>query len=1226
MRYPLIRLSLLTAFLCAAVCLRSQMRQVYVGTDENNDIKKIQFLSPAEGFVSFEKWIGYTQDSGRTFVRKYITTSNVNYNNQYVNLTFGFSISGVYAFDKNNLLAYGHYGFVPAILSSSDGGTTFSLVYLTTFNPDLYSRIEDVYFSGNTGFAVSEDKILKTTDRGRNWRQVYATTVPDLLNLNFFDASRGLVIGHNRLLKTTDGGATWQNVNKPAGFIRSGSFINEQTGWVNIETYAYKTTDGGASWTLKNDDYNQLGAVSLRFLNDSVGYAAGGLFNTVKTTDGGRYWETVQRDNNYSYLGYGHNDLFFLNPNVAWAGGGHGFLELTTNGGANTVPGAAFYADYSQLAVNNTVNLVNKTKPGYSYQWFKNRVLFATTYNASYVSNRSGIDTVQLVVIKGTLSNTAVQLVDTRANPGYACKADFTSKTDTGTVQFTATDTTAMAKHVWYFGDGAVDSSDLRVRHFYAAVGTYTVKHVVSSTVYHCADSAVQTVTIVRTQNCLLPDFTYTADSFYTNLLKFKPTFSSANESGGPAMSILSWQWGDGKPNGTQSQNSHQYDAPGYYTTCLTVQNFYTGCISKVCKPVFVSMDSTCNAAFLVQKAAFSNVMNFTGKPNSRKSTTKNTWIISGRSPVNTGANDAFEANFYTQRYGEGTYFDLAGNSCGYPYTFEIDIDSIRRTITRIVRDTVTGCTDSLKQAFTVPRLKNVYIQATVNPSFSQTYSFYAYELDSKGDTVPYSYSSRWRLSGPGSSYYAGGYNGGSNRLSYTFSDPGPHTASVAANTCSGNGREVYYISFNVTAESCPVPPPDFYTQVDTTADNTLQFLDPTLNQNLSLNNSEKWYFGDGDSSTGLFPKHTYPAPGIYNATLQYTNPNGCSKKITKAVTVTSRSCKLVANFSTSGSTKAPATVQFINKTTPDSATVSYLWHFGSLDSSTLKNPVYTFVNAGAYVVRLTASKGSGCQQSFDSLLIIQPADSCRVKAGMTAPASVTAPATVSFQNTSTGATAYAWNFGDGATSSQTAPSHVYNAPGLYNVKLIASNGACADTLQKTITVTKKPDSCTLKPQFIFAVDSASPFTVQFISTFFWRNGVKGLWDFGDGSTSTAVDPLHDFRKEGRYNVCLQVKDSACERSVCDTVVLVKPLQEPLIVYPNPAGNVLTVSYTLVIGETVNILIYSEAGRLVKRYRQASQSGTNTVPLDISDLKTGFYYVMVNTANNFNNAVRFIKL
>jgi len=63
---------------------------------------------------------------------------------------------------------------------------------------------------------------------------------------------------------------------------------------------------------------------------------------------------------------------------------------------------------------------------------------------------------------------------------------------------------------------------------------------------------------------------------------------------------------------------------------------------------------------------------------------------------------------------------------------------------------------------------------------------------------------------------------------------------------------------------------------------------------------------------------------------------------------------------------------------------------------------------------------------------------------------SCTAPLTVNFTNSSSGATTYAWTFGDGGTSTTASPAHTYTAPGVYNVQMIAT-GTCSANAKDTL-------------------------------------------------------------------------------------------------------------------------------------------------------------------------------
>lgn len=74
------------------------------------------------------------------------------------------------------------------------------------------------------------------------------------------------------------------------------------------------------------------------------------------------------------------------------------------------------------------------------------------------------------------------------------------------------------------------------------------------------------------------------------------------------------------------------------------------------------------------------------------------------------------------------------------------------------------------------------------------------------------------------------------------------------------------------------------------------------------------------------------------------------------------------------------------------------------------------------------------------------------------------APSKVSFTNASSNAISYSWQFGDGSTSFEQSPSHVYELPGTYTVKLkaIGGQGAGISNTSRTITIEDKPLAATI--------------------------------------------------------------------------------------------------------------------------------------------------------------------
>ena len=368
---------------------------------------------------------GYTQDSGRIFTKKYITTNNVNFNGYSVNLTFGFGISGVKAFDANTIIVYGDYGLVPSVLYSTDGGNTFTLIYNSQFNNlQLSTGITDMIFprNDNVGYACDADRVLKTTDKGLTW------SVVDIDAGRFFDHleapddatifAMSTAYATNKLVKSTNGGAAWQPVTLPYlpdGKLVSTYFLDANTGWLDMSNdndyYFYKTSDGGSTWLLLNNiDANPFYCKRMKFIDGNVGFAISDQYTVSRTSNGGVNWEPLPRDNNYAYLNYSHNDLQCLSPNQLWAGGGHGFLEMSTNSGGIPLPKSYFRIDTTGLYNTGTISLLNYSATGYSYKWVLDGTAISTSYNASYVHdvNRTA-DTLALIVSNGAISDTATK-------------------------------------------------------------------------------------------------------------------------------------------------------------------------------------------------------------------------------------------------------------------------------------------------------------------------------------------------------------------------------------------------------------------------------------------------------------------------------------------------------------------------------------------------------------------------------------------------------------------------------------------------------------------------------------------------------------------------------------------------------------------------------------------------------------------------------------------------
>jgi PKD repeat protein len=159
------------------------------------------------------------------------------------------------------------------------------------------------------------------------------------------------------------------------------------------------------------------------------------------------------------------------------------------------------------------------------------------------------------------------------------------------------------------------------------------------------------------------------------------------------------------------------------------------------------------------------------------------------------------------------------------------------------------------------------------------------------------------------------------------------------------------------------------------------------------------------------------------------------------------------AGFSTNNTTVCEGdSIQLINSST--NAT-SYLWSVtgGVMTDNTANNPYVTFANTGTYNVTLVASGPGGSDQLSQNVTVtVNPGPTANATPNNT---TVNLPnAIVSFTNSSSNATSYTWDFGDGSTSTDQNPWNLYGSIGTYEVTMVAMNAGCSnDTTYFTINV-----------------------------------------------------------------------------------------------------------------------------------------------------------------------------
>lgn len=196
----------------------------------------------------------------------------------------------------------------------------------------------------------------------------------------------------------------------------------------------------------------------------------------------------------------------------------------------------------------------------------------------------------------------------------------------------------------------------------------------------------------------------------------------------------------------------------------------------------------------------------------------------------------------------------------------------------------------------------------------------------------------------------------------------------------------------------------------------------------------------------------------------------------------------------------------------------TFEWSFGNGQESIQPVGVVEYASGGNFVVNLTAITEAGCVSLFSSPISI--ADSPVVSFTATVPGDLP----VEFQNNSTIASgsivSYAWDFGDGNSSTEENPIHAYAGLGLYEVVLTATSDlGCTSSASQTVDVVDSVFDIENAGISIYPNPSGGIITIQANDNFKCRifdssgrvvfdnvvvtNGLKSLVDFSNLASGT---------------------------------------------------------------------------------------------------------------------------
>lgn len=399
----------------------------------------------------------------------------------------------------------------------------------------------------------------------------------------------------------------------------------------------------------------------------------------------------------------------------------------------------------------------------------------------------------------------------------------------------------------------------------------------------------------------------------------------------------------------------------------------------------------------------------------------------------------------------------------------------------------------------------------------------------------------------------------------HVYKKPGVYTVTLSAKNIVSTQKKT---KPNYITALEPIKPPVAEFSANPTSGMVplkVSFTDQSTNQPDSWN----WVFGDGGTSQDKNPVYEYKKPGVFTVNLTVKNRAGISSKAKpEFIHANPAVIPPKADFSanpTSGMVPLTVTFSDLSKNGP----TSWAWTFGDGGTSSERNPVYKYVKPGTYAVTLKVSNSAGSDQiTKPEFIHAQPSILPPVAKFTGEPRTGVAPLKVVFTDKSENNPAtWQWNFGDGQTSVEPNPVHIYEKPGKYTVSLTVTNPAGTDTRIDENFVTVNPS--VLAPIADFSGNPTSgkaPLTVNFLDLS-KNNPKQWFWKFGDGATSEEKNPVHIYQKEGKYTVELTVSnEGGADTKVATEFVTVSPPgfppQAQFRGYPTSGNAPLTVGFT----------------------------------------------------------------
>jgi PKD repeat protein len=405
------------------------------------------------------------------------------------------------------------------------------------------------------------------------------------------------------------------------------------------------------------------------------------------------------------------------------------------------------------------------------------------------------------------------------------------------------------------------------------------------------------------------------------------------------------------------------------------------------------------------------------------------------------------------------------------------------------------------------------------------------------------------------------------------------------------------------------------------------------------------WEFGDGRNSQFVSGSHFYEYWGSYQAALTVFGTNGCNASTSKNVSV----YELASIMFSPLNACIGVPVEFTDQSQTDTdAIVSWAWTFENDGSvySDQSEVVYTFNDLGVRKVKLEVLTENGCESgaSIDVVVHALPLSAFTIM-----PSVIVPDYPVYFNNFSNGSQNYFWDFGDGNSSIEFEPTHVFDNAGAHIITLNAvSQFGCENSFSRNINIIPANLDIAVNNiivnnrngylEIIAELINYGSVEVSDLELFLELKNGRRLKEKWQGSFGSGQRMLYSFnselvslRNDPLDYVCVSARNSFHHKDSNplnnDFCKLIN--DEDIILFdpnPNPVKDDLLIRFFLPRAEDTKLEIYSSDGKIIAENLAVSiNKGLNQVIYRTSDLNQGLYLIKLTTSSGRIFVKRFLK-